>query len=350
MPGFYATEAQYYADSLSRFGGFGVDIFFGISGFLITKLLLDEQAESGGISIAAFYVRRAFRILPPCFLYLAVVLITVGVHSRLEVFSVLFFFRNYIPDMAGSHATTHLWSLAVEEQFYLLWPALLVFIVLHRDPKSRAVLVAWISVACGLWRIADAQNQVTERFLPYVPVHFRTDLRMDALLWGCFAAFLMSDPTMRERLKNAFHQRTFVALLLAGLVCVARYSLLTGLWLPMVIPLLLMGTILHPEWIISRLLDHPWVRFIGRMSYSLYLWQQLFLVSGWEPRLVFQKSPQNLILIFICAVLSYKLVEKPCMNFGRKLSAGIRSRQVYHHDYGLSTPADRPPALSGSSS
>jgi peptidoglycan/LPS O-acetylase OafA/YrhL len=152
---------------------------------------------------------------------------------------------------------------------------------------------------------------------------------MDALLWGCFAAFLMSDPNMRARLKDAFHQRTFSALLLAGLVCVARYSLLTGLWLPMVIPLLLVGTVLHPEWMVSRLLDLPWVRFIGRISYSLYLWQQLFLISGWESRRAFQHFPQNLILTIICALVSYKFVEKPCMNFGRKLSTRIRSRAVY---------------------
>src|SRR5579862_5032266 len=84
MTGFYPTEAQYYADSLARFGSFGVDIFFGISGFLITKLLLDEKTESGRISISAFYVRRAFRILPPCFLFLAAVVLSVGVRTPLE--------------------------------------------------------------------------------------------------------------------------------------------------------------------------------------------------------------------------------------------------------------------------
>jgi peptidoglycan/LPS O-acetylase OafA/YrhL len=224
----------------------------------------------------------------------------------------------------------------VEEHFYLLWPALLVFVILRRDLKKAAVVVAWMSIAAGLWRIADAQNQLTEWFLPDVPVHFRSDLRMDALLWGCFAAFLISDPKMEARLKHAFHQRTFVALVLAGLVCVARYSLLTGLWLPMVIPLLLVGTVLHPEWMVSRLLDHPWVRFIGRISYSLYLWQQLFLISGWEPRLAFQKFPQNLILTVTLALLSYIFVEKPCMNFGRKLSARIRSRKTYQCEYELS--------------
>ncbi len=351
MPGFYASEAECYARSLSRFGGFGVDIFFGISGFLITRLLLDEKQRSGRISIAAFYVRRAFRILPPCFLYLAAVAIAVGFGTRLELLSSVFFFRNYIPNDYGSHATAHLWSLAVEEHFYLLWPALLVFVVLRQKATSRATIVAWIAIACALWRIADAQTHLTESTLQGLPLHFRTDLRLDALLWGCFAAFLIDDPQKEARFRKAFPQWAFFGLLLAGILCIARYSLLTSLWLAMIIPLLLLGTVLHPEWIAGRLLEHSWIRFIGRISYSLYLWQQLFLLDGWEHRLPFQKFPQNLILTFACALVSYRFLEKPCMNLGRRLSARIQTRgangQAFEPATALAGTSTSPSAASG---
>lgn len=323
-PGFYATEEQSYG-SVSRFGAFGVDIFFAISGLLITKLLLDEKAESGRIGIAAFYLRRAFRILPACFAYLAVVAVGMGLRTRLELLSAVLFFRNYIPQMYGTYSTGHLWSLAVEEQFYLLWPALLVFIVLKRKLTNRVRVVAWIGIACGLWRVADAQNHMTQRLLPFVPVHFRTDLRLDALLWGGVAAFLIGSPVLRQRLEISFRQHTFFGLLAAGLICIARYSLLSSLWLAMLLPLLLISTLLHPHWMISRVLDHAWIRFVGRISYSLYLWQELFLVPGWERRLSFQRFPHNLILTFGCALLSYRFIEKPCMRFGRMLSAQIRT-------------------------
>lgn len=327
MPGFYATEAGYYRDSLSRFGGFGVDIFFGISGLIITKLLLDEHRRYGNLSFAGFYVRRAFRILPPCFAYLIVVAIVLGLHGRLEVFSSIFFFRNYIPDPDGTIATKHLWSLAVEEHFYLFWPLLLSAILAARgNPSRRANIVAWIAIGCGLWRVADAQNHISEKWLPLVPTHFRTDLRLDALLWGCTAAFLLHDDATREKLRALFRPWKFYAAVIIALACIALYSQLTSLWLAILIPMALAGTVLHPEWMISRALDHPAVRFVGRISYSLYLWQQMFLISGWEGPRGFQKFPWNLALAMCCAVASYFLLEKPCMAYGRKLSARIRER------------------------
>ncbi len=320
-PGFYATEAECYRDSLSRFGGFGVDVFFGISGLIITKLLLDEYRQSGRLNFRGFYVRRAFRILPPCFLYLGVVVLTVGVRTPLEWISSAFFFRNYIPDAMATNATKHLWSLAVEEHFYLFWPLLVAVIVGRLGFEKAPKAIAWIAIACGLWRVADAQNGISTHWLPQVPVHFRTDLRLDALLWGCAAAFLLTDARALEKLRRGFSPWMFGGVLLLALGCVAMYSQLTSLWLAILIPVALLGTILHPEWALSRILDHHWTRALGRISYSLYLWQQLFLVSGWEKRNMMQRFPWNILLAVAIAALSYQLLEKPCMALGRRLSA-----------------------------
>jgi peptidoglycan/LPS O-acetylase OafA/YrhL len=332
MPGFYTSLEEYYPSSLSRYGGFGVDVFFGISGFLITHLLLDERSRFGRISLASFYTRRAFRILPPCFLYLGTALVTGAIRTPLELLSCLFFFRNYLPDAMGSNITIHLWSLAVEEHFYLLWPAFLVLVILRRDHRKSGMLVAWAAIAGGLWRVADAQNHFTAALFPTVPVHFRSDLRMDALLWGCFAAFLLANPPLKQRLRDGLRPWIFLVLLAAVVACIGLYSQLTSLWLAMLIPMLLVSTTLHPKWLVSRLLDHSWVRFVGRMSYSLYLWQMMFLLSGWESRSVLQRFPQNLVVTFVCAYLSYRFVEQPCMRFGRTLSDRIRSRQSLGDD------------------
>jgi peptidoglycan/LPS O-acetylase OafA/YrhL len=302
----------------SHYGAFGVDIFFAISGLLITTLLIDEHRRTGGISLVGFYIRRAFRILPPAFAYLLAAGLTVGFVSGRELAAAVLFFRNYLVETAGGHYTSHLWSLAVEEHFYLTWPAL-VIVLLAR--KTEPAVVAWLAIAIGLWRVAETANGWTGQMLPGVVPHYRTDLRMDALLWGCFAAFLMAQPSVRETLAGKMRGWHFGLGLAVATVCAVLHSTLTLLLLPMILPLLLAATIAHPHWAVSRLLETRAFGWVGRMSYSIYLWQQLFLVPGWNHPAWIQQFPQNLPCAFLMAFLSYRFLEKPCMNYGRKLSA-----------------------------
>src|SRR6185436_2746982 len=104
VQGFYATQDSYAGD-VTRYGAFGVDIFFGLSGLLITRLLLDEYHAKGGFRLRAFYVRRAFRILPPVFVLLAVIIAAGLSKSTLEVISSLLFFRNYVPSRITGFST-----------------------------------------------------------------------------------------------------------------------------------------------------------------------------------------------------------------------------------------------------
>ncbi|MEP7354194.1 MAG: acyltransferase [Acidobacteriota bacterium] len=323
MMGFYPSEALYYSSSVSQLGAFGVDIFFALSGLLITSLLIQERQRSGSVSIAGFYVRRAFRILPPCFVFLGAATAVVGLRSVWEAVASLLFFRNYLPQQLGSDVTGHLWSLAVEEHFYLIWPALFVW----AGRKSGARAAAWLAIACVLWRVADAQNHISDPWLASVPTHFRTDLRLDALLWGCAAAFMLQAPKTRKQMHDKIPQWGFWILLVAIVTGSVIYSQLTAIWLAMFFPILLILTLLHPAWGISHLLEHRAARFIGRMSYSLYLWQQLFLAPGWEPTRWFQHLPVNIALTFLCAYASYHLIEKPCMRLGRAWSGRIAARR-----------------------
>ncbi len=276
----YVDQDLYWGNSVSQLGAFGVDIFFGLSGLLITSLLLQEYQRKGSINLASFYTRRVFRILPPVFALLAVVSSLGLIQSPLELASCLGFFRNYLPDIAGRDYTRHLWSLAVEEHFYLLWPALLVWLC-RKDRSGRPV--AYLAIFFGLWRVFVAQSGVTSKVLAGVNEHFRTDLRADALLWGCFVAFLIATPESREQMRRYLSAPVVAAAAVAAVVCVVMYSMLTTLWFAMLVPVVLTGTMLHPEWGFCRILELAPIRLLGRLSYSLYLWQGLFLVAGWMP-------------------------------------------------------------------
>lgn len=312
----YPKEADYWSGSASQLGAFGVDIFFALSGLLITTLLLRE-ADEGQLSLRRFYVRRVFRIFPPLLAFLGFAVMLGRIQPGWELLSSVFLFRNYLPSALAGHASGHLWSLSIEEHFYLLWPGFLALVALGKGPR----LVAYLAIAAGLWRIADAENGLTTAWLRDLPPHFRTDLRLDALLWGCFAAFLLNDAKTRELVRAKVGQGWFAGLAALAMVGTVIYSYLSGLWLAMLLPMLLLLTLLHPEWAVSRALDWAPVRFMGRISYSLYLWQQLFLVPGWLPGGL--GFPLNVCLAFGAAVLSHYCVERPCIAFGRRLAARL---------------------------
>ena len=325
----YPTEQAYWSGSASQLGAFGVDIFFALSGLLITTLLLREH-QAGGISLRNFYIRRGFRILPPLFVYLAVAVALKRVHVGWELLSSVLLFRNYLPTELGGYDTGHLWSLSIEEHFYLLWPALLAFVAIRKGPR----MVAYLAIAAGLWRIADVENHFTAILFGDLPAHFRTDLRLDSLLWGCFAAFLLHDATTKEWLRERAGKVWFAGLLAAAVACVIIYSYLAGLWLPMLLPMLLVLTLLHPTWAVSRLLDLAPVRFVGQISYGLYLWHPLLLVPGWLPgSAAATQLPLNLGISFGAAILSYFLIEQPCIAWGRKLTQrlgrGLKTTDVF---------------------
>ncbi len=328
---FYASESEYFARSWTVSGAFGVDVFFGLSGLLITKLLLDEWRSSGAVSLRGFYIRRGFRILPPYLLFLAGVTIAGLWHSGREAAGALLFFRNYVPDAAVGRWTQHLWSLAVEEHFYFLWPGLLVLCGLKRG-KTVAV---WLALGIGAWRMFEPQTNLGQ--ILDVQPHFRTDLRLDALLWGCVAAFLLDDQREREKFARQFRFAAWAGCAILAAGSIAYYSLITSMWLAVLIPMLLVGTVLHPQWRISRLLDSKPLAWVGRISYSLYLWQQVFLWPGWEhPQHFWLRWPWNVIPAFAVATASYQFIEKPLLRIGRKLAARTaRSGHLREHDAAL---------------
>jgi peptidoglycan/LPS O-acetylase OafA/YrhL len=306
--------------SITRFGGFGVDIFFGLSGLLITRLLLEQYRDSGSFHLREFYIRRAFRILPPCLAFLAVYTALGWWKSNLELVSSVFFFRNYIPATLTGFGTGHLWSLSVEEHFYLIWPGLLALVATRRSKHAAANVAAGLALAFGLWRMTE--SQLTVHWFPLAPAHFRTDIRLDALLWGCAAAFVLDDSKSRDKLAAQFRWPVFAGAAAILILSIRFYTELTSVWIAVLIPALLAGTLVHPEWWIGRVLRWAPVTWLGRISYSLYLWQQLFFPPGWEQAPQWWRHwPVNLAIAFAAASLSYYFVETPLIAMGRRCAA-----------------------------
>jgi peptidoglycan/LPS O-acetylase OafA/YrhL len=178
-------------------GGLGVTIFFFLSGFLITTLLLDERNKAGRINIRHFYQRRAFRLLPPLFVTLAIAytLVALGLlgggASLGGLSSQVFYFANYYTIFVDHGGTTPdgtgiLWSLAVEEHFYILYP--LVMFALFRFVNVRRVAIVLFSTLCVaalLWR----WWLVTRPGFDMLRTYYATDTRFDSILFGCILAF-----------------------------------------------------------------------------------------------------------------------------------------------------------------
>jgi peptidoglycan/LPS O-acetylase OafA/YrhL len=152
-------------------GGTGVFIFFVISGYLITSLLLREHEKRGSISLRGFYFRRAMRILPPLYVYVGVLLL-LGLVDRLPVFrldivSALFFFHDYA--LSRMWPLEHFWSLSIEEQFYLIWPLLLLYCLRFPGPEGRwkaskiAIAIILVSPLIRVFSHPWAQHRAAQR-------------------------------------------------------------------------------------------------------------------------------------------------------------------------------------------
>jgi peptidoglycan/LPS O-acetylase OafA/YrhL len=310
-------------------GTHGVNLFFAISGLLITSRLLEEWDTAGRVSLQRFYIRRAFRILPPALLYLACVALlgAIGLLPvvREEFVAATLFYRNYLPAVLGSGGagffTSHYWSLGVEEHFYLFWPALLLF-----AGRKRALPVAIVvAVLVAVWRHFEAWREIM-LYNAIQPTYFaRSDTRIDSIMWGVVAALALSRPEIRALVERYLSAIVMAALAALYGAIVFRFGTRPTFWEAMIVPLILVGTVLRPESIVGRVLESPVMRWIGRLSYSLYLWEFFFVYYPGVPTTlgVWQTFPVNLIAAVACAAASYYLVERPLVRLGHRIAPAM---------------------------
>jgi peptidoglycan/LPS O-acetylase OafA/YrhL len=310
----------------------GVNTFFVISGFLITSILLREHRKSGSIGLSKFYIRRAFRILPPYYAYLLTValLLAFGVFTIPNQGRMLLSASVFAWDYWRSPSAwmlDHLWSIAIEEHFYLLWPAVLVLCLRHSESRARRVAASLIFAAPFLRVLTFALGN------RYVSgnIYYMLHTRMDALMVGCLMALCLEHPWF-----EAAYIRASRYVALTPLYCLfvapilqlrfgGAYAYTVGFSLEnFCIALFILWAIRNALSVTGRILNSAPFRAIGVTSYSLYLWQTLFLHG--RNHTVTGRFPLDMLCITAAAIASYYLVEKPSLRLRTAFVDGLDNR------------------------
>lgn len=311
-------------------GTLGVKVFFVISGFLITSLLLNELSHKGNINLKKFYFRRMFRIFPPYYFFLLITLL-LGLAGMIE-YSLGGFLAAalYITDYSNNlWYLGHTWSLSVEEQFYLLWP----FILVYAGKKWALVLIVCIVVAAPFGRLLVYHFVSKEWFVLQGGFHGNIDI----LAAGCLLAFV------RGRLHESRIYRQvlgaqpliylpFLILIINTLHAHPKIYFIGLTAMNLLIAFCIDAAVTHPEQFAGRLLNTPVLVFIGVMSYSIYLWQELFVKIDEVP-LAFDWMVVRVALIATTSLFSYFIIEKPSL----KLRQRFEKRLFGSHNITAST-------------
>jgi peptidoglycan/LPS O-acetylase OafA/YrhL len=337
-------------------GGFlGVDVFFVISGYLITSLLLGDWRDYRRIRFGRFYLRRARRLLPALFLMLGVVAIyallflpdTVA-ELRGQVLAAVFYIENwylifhdvsYFVAVGRPSMLRHVWSLAVEEQFYLIWPLVFSFLLARwgrqRD-KLLAAVVAMIIASTVLMAV------LYKPFTDPSRVYFGTDTRASTMLVGAALAIIWTPWRLtRNTAKSA--PLVLDVMAIVGFVGVLWFFLNAGEYdnwmyrggflLVALFSGLLIAATVHPSNRVSKaVFALPVFVWIGVRSYGIYLWHwPIFMVTRAHSDVPFTGIPLlvfRIALTFVFAALSYKYVEEPFRSgaVGRRIEEWRRAR------------------------
>jgi peptidoglycan/LPS O-acetylase OafA/YrhL len=323
-------------------GGFlGVEVFFVVSGYLITSLLLSERRDTGGVSLPRFWLRRARRLLPALFFVVAVVILyailflpdsidrlrpdTIGALTYTSNWWLNVSHQSYIAEAGRPALLKHLWSLAIEEQFYLFWPPLLLLGLRTIGRRRLLQVMMLVTLASTLLMAIVAQGSINQAY-------YSTSTRLSGLVLGSAMAFFFAPYQIRGRPGRGVRLVLDVAGLggMAVLLwCFAHYSFPNakgadldvfrgGFLLVDLATLVVIAAVVHPRSDVGPILGVRPLRWIGLRSYSIYLWHYpIFCVTrpgldvplhGW-PLTVFR-----LLLTFGAAELSYRFVEVPIRN------------------------------------
>lgn len=295
-------------------GDTGVLIFFTLSGFLITKILLSERKKFNKINFKFFFIRRILRLFPPLIIFYTLIAILTKLHlietSFIGFLFSIFYAFNFIPREFMSGEIEHTWSLAVEEQYYLIWP----FVIHFFNKVHGAILIVILLTVCIaihlMPEILVSQQYVLSRwFIPAV----------GPILVGSMFAWILQEDAYQNILRNN------KILIWIGILCYL-FPLYTPI-LELSFLFQAIGVSIVLSWILynqtsrlTSLLNLKLISFIGTISYGLYVYQGLFLRTAPSDNLWIQKFPQNIVLTFIAAILSYYILEKPILKFKQKFT------------------------------
>ncbi|HLK38943.1 MAG TPA: acyltransferase, partial [Polyangiaceae bacterium] len=324
-------------------GFFGVEVFFVLSGFLITSLLIAERNRTGSVSLRGFWLRRARRLLPAlCVLFVAVVAVSATVvpdsfaSTRGDLVGAIFFVSNwwqiahhqsYFMAIDRPPLLLHLWSLAIEEQFYLVWPVLFAFVVGGWRPRRLAAVAAAAALASAAWMAAlyDPSQDTTG-------VYYRTDTRLSGLLVGVALAAVLRTARPKDGSGPGVAALDAAALLGFGALAWAllrlrdtdAVSFQGGFLLVDAATAALVVAAAYPATRSARVLGTTPLVWVGKRSYGLYLWHwPIFAVTRPGLDVAWTGAPllaARLALTFAATEVCYRFVETPVRR-GAVLSA-----------------------------
>lgn len=324
-----------------RGGYLGVPLFFAISGYLITDHLRQEWEQEGRISLKQFYLRRLKRLYPPLvfFFLTTITYITLFQRNLLNnlkgvVISTLGYFNNwwqinqglsYFERYSNPSPFTHVWYLSVEAQNYLIWPLLFILLMLLVKKRRPIFLIVFVAaLASAIWMAVQ-----------YVPgadptrVYYGTDTRIFSIWLGSAAAFIWPSnrlrakiPQQAKRILNGVGLASLGILILAFFKLDANYTFIYwgGMFLLSIVAVLLIMVVVHPGASLDKWLTNPVFAYIGKRSYEIYLYQYPVMIF-YESKVknisnnLWLHTVIELLLIMICAELSYQLVDKRMKNF-----------------------------------
>jgi peptidoglycan/LPS O-acetylase OafA/YrhL len=306
-------------------GVLGVDIFFALSGFLITTLLIEEYRKYGKIHFVAFYIRRTFRLFPALYLLLIVILCYLSIapveHAmRYDIMRGIWSSALYVNNISwvwgwgkDEYLLAHTWSLANEEQYYLVWPFILLLMFHFKKNRFILYLLGTIVMLVLFWRLFSDGNMLF------------SSLWTDSIFIGSFFAFFRY-----EFYGIQFRQFSLLILLIAILVIgvfpvkwyMSIYQYGGRGFIGIITGILIIGTLNLKSGYLVKILSNKIIVFVGKISYSLYLWHvpifRLFKWhSNWPPHISFI---MKFITTFLVASVSFYLLEKRLTKIGRNLS------------------------------
>ena len=303
-------------------GGNGVMLFFVLSGFLITWLMLKENEATGTISLKGFFKRRVLRIFPAFYAYALLTLGFLIVTGRnvpwAHAVSSLLYFSNYFIafNQDSNNAFSHTWSLAIEEQFYLFFP--LLFLLFCRNLKHLKIAIVGLILATWIWRVVLVFGFTASG--GYIYSAF--DTRLDNLLVGCLLAVILREHSL-ERLWSVLLRNTLIPVATVMLLAVSIYFSLGSVVYkstvgfavePILMAVFITQMMAFSATSVWRWLEWKGVKFLGLLSYSLYLYQQLttsFVADHMAEYSAFIRITTAIAMTIFAAAVSYYLVEMP---------------------------------------
>jgi peptidoglycan/LPS O-acetylase OafA/YrhL len=323
-----ALGAQLIGPLLSEAGSLGVHVFFVISGYVIVRGLIGEQQRAGRISMSGFYVRRIFRIVPPLASYVLAIVALAAFHllpaSAFGTLQALTFTCNMAP--CGGWWGGHTWSLAYEEQFYIVTPALF----LATAARGRARTFFWFLVAlCAAPVLIAPVSEAPAQFLaPFIAIAM-------GVAWACADGWVLG---VVRRIPTVAVIPALALLVVAERLEYTRLAPLAAIAAPVLIAYALAATCLASPWA-ARWLSGRLITFLGRISYGIYLWQQLATAPYAGAGALFYVASVGACIGW--AAISFRWFETPLTNAGRRISrrlaaGAVSARPTRNAD--LSTP------------